>query len=86
MDACHEITHIGDSGIGGWKNKSFNFTSGEVVRGSEPPIEEDTCQRSRDLVNSEVRKVKAQTFGIPSREDMRSEKVNNHWIWIEENR
>ena len=60
--------------------------SDEGVRGSGPSIEEDTCQRLRDLANSEVRKVKAQTFGIPSREDTRSEKVNNRWIWIEENR
>jgi hypothetical protein len=57
-----------------------------VARRSEPSIEEDTCQRSRDLANSEVRKVKAQTFGIPSREDTRSEKVNNRWIWIEDSR
>jgi hypothetical protein len=73
-DACHEITHIGDSGIGGWKNKSFDFMSGEVARRSEPSIEEDACQRSRDLANSEVRRVKAQTFGTPSREGARSEK------------
>jgi hypothetical protein len=31
-DACHEITHIGNSGTGGWKRKAFNFTSGEEVR------------------------------------------------------
>jgi hypothetical protein len=74
VDACHEITHIGDSGIGGWKNKSFDFTSGEVARRSELSIEEDACQRSRDLANLEVRRVKAQTFGTPSREGARSEK------------
>ena len=74
VDAFHEITHIGDSIIGGWKNKSFDFTSGEVARRSGPPIEEDACQRSRDLVNSEVRRVNAQTFGTPIREGARSEK------------
>jgi hypothetical protein len=31
-DACHEITHIGNSGTRGWKRKSFNFTSGEEAR------------------------------------------------------
>jgi hypothetical protein len=39
-----------------------------------------------DLANSGVHRVRAQTLGIPSREDARSKKVNNHWIWIEENR
>jgi hypothetical protein len=39
-----------------------------------------------DLTNSGVRRLKAQTLGIPSHEDARSEKVNNPWIWIEENR
>jgi hypothetical protein len=33
-----------------------------------------------DLANSGVRRVKAQTLGISSREDARSEKMNNRWI------
>jgi hypothetical protein len=32
------------------------------------PSEEDRWQRSRDLANSEVRKVRAQRLGAPSRE------------------
>jgi hypothetical protein len=32
------------------------------------PSEEDRCQRSRDLVNSGVRRVNAQVFGVKSRE------------------
>jgi hypothetical protein len=32
------------------------------------PSEEDRWQRSRDLVNSEVRRVRVQAFGTPSRE------------------
>jgi hypothetical protein len=39
-----------------------------------------------DLANSGVRRVKAQTLGVSSREDARSEKVTSRWIWIEENR
>jgi DNA-binding CsgD family transcriptional regulator len=39
-----------------------------------------------DLANSGARRVKAQTLGIPSPEDARSEKVNNRWIWIQESR
>jgi hypothetical protein len=38
------------------------------------PSEKDRCRRSRDLVNSEVCRVNAQTFGTPSREGARSEK------------
>jgi hypothetical protein len=32
------------------------------------PSEEDRWQRSRDLVNSEVHRVRVQVFGTPSRE------------------
>jgi hypothetical protein len=45
--------------------------SGEKTRSR--PSEEDRWQRSRDLANSEVRRVRAQTLGTPSREDARSE-------------
>jgi hypothetical protein len=33
-----------------------------------------------DLTNSGVRRVKAQTLGVSSREDARSEKVTSRWI------
>jgi hypothetical protein len=36
------------------------------------PSEEDRWQRSRDLANSEVRKVRAQELGAPSREVAKS--------------
>jgi hypothetical protein len=67
-DACHEITHIGDSGIGGWKRKSFDFTrvGRAQVKWREDcsrPSEEDRWQRSRDLANSGVRRVRAQVLG-----------------------
>jgi hypothetical protein len=39
-----------------------------------------------DLANSRVRRVRAQTLGIPSREDAGSEKVTSRWIWIKESR
>jgi hypothetical protein len=53
----------------GQRRKSFNFTSGEVTREiRDHPSEEDRWQRSRDLANSEVRKVRAQELGAPSRE------------------
>jgi hypothetical protein len=45
--------------------------SGEKTRSH--PSEEDRWQRSRDLANSEVRRVRAQALGTPSREDARSE-------------
>jgi hypothetical protein len=35
---CHETTHIGDSVTGGWKRKSFDFTSDEALRISGPSI------------------------------------------------
>jgi hypothetical protein len=54
--------------------------SGEKTRSR--PSEEDRWQRSKDLANSEVRRVRAQTLGAPSREDARSEKKNSHWIWV----
>jgi hypothetical protein len=56
--------------------------SGEEARGSGPSIEEDACRRSKDLTNSEVRRVKAQAFGTQSHEDARREKEDNHWIQI----
>jgi hypothetical protein len=67
-DMCHEILSIGDSDIGGQRGKSFDFASGEVARDQDRPSEEDRWQRSRDLANSEVRKVRAQELGAPSRE------------------
>jgi len=45
-----------------------------VARGSGPPIEEDAFQRSIDLADSGVRKLKAQALGTPSCEGARSEK------------
>jgi hypothetical protein len=39
------------------------------------PSKEDRWQRSRDLANSGVRRVRAQVLGIQSHEDARSEKV-----------
>jgi hypothetical protein len=51
-------------------------------RNRDRPSGEDAWQRSRDLANSGVRRVKAQALGIPSHEGARSEKENSHWIWI----
>jgi hypothetical protein len=56
------------------------WRSGEKTRSH--PSEEDRWQRSEDLVNSEVHRVRDQTLGAPSREDVRSEKKDSHWIWV----
>jgi hypothetical protein len=37
-DTCHKILSIVDLGIGGQRGKSFEFTSGEVVRRTQPSI------------------------------------------------
>jgi hypothetical protein len=52
--------------------------SGEKTRSH--PSEEDKWQRSKDLANSEVHRVRAQTLGAPSHEDARSEKKDSPWI------
>jgi hypothetical protein len=39
-------------------------------------------ERSRDLANSGVRRLRAQTFGTPSHEYARREKEDNRWIRI----
>jgi hypothetical protein len=54
--------------------------SGEKTRSCSS--EEDRWQRSRDLANLEVRRVRAQTLGTPSHKDARSEKEDIHWIWV----
>jgi hypothetical protein len=49
------------------------------------PFEEDKWQRSRDLVNSEVRKVRAQELGAPSHEWRSHEitrSVDSRWIQV----
>jgi hypothetical protein len=69
------FSHLIDSNIGGQKGKSFSFTSGELVRRLRAiHLRRTGGERSRDLVNSRVCRVRAQTLGIPSREDTRSEK------------
>jgi hypothetical protein len=64
------FSHLADSDIGGPKGKSFSFASGEVARGCSRPSERTggRWQRSRDLANSGVRRVKAQVLGVQSRE------------------
>jgi hypothetical protein len=46
------------------------------------PSEDDRWQRSRDLANSKVRRVRTQTLGTLSHEGARSEKKNSCWIWV----
>jgi hypothetical protein len=51
---------------------------GEAMKWREDlsrPSEEDRCQRSSDLANSEVCRFRAQVLGIQSHEDARGEKV-----------
>jgi hypothetical protein len=60
---------IGDSDIGGQKGKFFNFASGEVAKESKPSIGGgQVAEIKGSRVNSEVRKVRAQRLGAPSRE------------------
>jgi hypothetical protein len=61
---CREITHIGDSDIGGSEGEVFQLREWRSLRSNPShPLEEDRCQRSEDLVNSEVRRVRAQNLG-----------------------
>jgi hypothetical protein len=46
------------------------------------PSEEDRWQRSKDLVNSEVLRVRTQTLDTLSHEYTSSEKEDNRWIQI----
>jgi hypothetical protein len=55
-------------------------TRGEKTRSH--PSKEERWQISKDLANSEVRRVRTQTLGAPSHEDVRSEKKDSHWIWV----
>jgi hypothetical protein len=65
---------------GSRRREGTKWRSGERTRSC--PSEEDKWQRSRDLVNSGVHRVRAQALGTQSHEDTRIEKKNNHWIWI----
>jgi hypothetical protein len=63
----------GSRELGGSQGKSpkVGCSKSRVAKPREDqdhPSEEDKWQRSRDLVNSEVRKVRAQRLGAPSRE------------------
>jgi hypothetical protein len=46
------------------------------------PSEEDRWQKSMDLVNLEVRRVRVQAFGTPSRETRGMRKKGSRWIWV----
>jgi hypothetical protein len=84
IERSHELgsSQSESPSIGCSKSRGARTRSGEGARGSGPSIEEDACQRSRDLANSEVRRVKAQALGTPSHEDARREKEDNRWIRI----
>jgi hypothetical protein len=72
------FSHITDSDIGGQKGKSFIFVSGEVARRLRAVhLRRIGGKRSRDLTNSGVRRVRAQTLGTPSHEDARHEKEDD---------
>jgi hypothetical protein len=66
-DTCREITHIGDSDIG-VREGSLLTSESKSREDRDCPSEEDRWQRSKDLANSEVRKVRAQELGAPSHE------------------
>jgi hypothetical protein len=60
--ACHEISHLVNSGTGGWKRKIIHFTSGEEARSR--PLKEDRWHitsrklmswRAKDWVSNVVR-------------------------------
>jgi hypothetical protein len=63
-------------------------STSRVVKSREDrdrPFKEDRWQRSRDLTNLEVRKVRAQELGAPSREWRSHEitrSVDSHWIQV----
>jgi hypothetical protein len=46
------------------------------------PFEEDRWQRSRDLMSSEVHRVRVQAFGAPSCETRGARKKGSHWFWV----
>jgi hypothetical protein len=75
----------GSRELGGSQGKSpkVGCSKSRVAKSREDqdrPSEEDRWQRSRDLVNSEVRKVRAQRLGAPSREWRSREEETDHWI------
>jgi hypothetical protein len=51
---CHEINHIGDSDIRGLKDKTFDFSSGEVMRKSQPSVRRRTGGRDLEILRLEV--------------------------------
>jgi hypothetical protein len=65
---CREIAHIGDSDIRVQRRKSLTSRVEKLREDQDHPFEEDRWQRSRDLINSKVRKVRAQELGAPSHE------------------
>jgi hypothetical protein len=72
---CCEILSIGDSDIG---FREGSPSTSRVVKSRENrshPSEEDRWQRSMDLVNLEVRKVRAQRLGALSHEKKNSEEL-----------
>jgi hypothetical protein len=44
----------------------------------------DRWRRSKDLVNSGARRVRAQPLGTSSHEEARRKEVDSRWIWIAE--
>jgi hypothetical protein len=68
--------------IGCSKSRGARTRSGEGARGSGPSIEEDACRRSKDLANSEARRVKAQAFGTKSHEVASKREKDSRWIRI----
>jgi hypothetical protein len=64
------VTRSPISGIQTSEVRKGSPSTSQVAKSRENhsrPLEEDGWQRSRDLANSEVRKVRAQRLGAPSR-------------------
>jgi hypothetical protein len=74
----------GSHELGGSQGESpkVGCSKSRVVKWREDrdhPSEEDRWQRSKDLVNSEVRKVRAQGLGAPSHEIVKCSGMRDTW-------
>jgi hypothetical protein len=67
-DTCRRIIRFGDSGIGTHRGECLTSRVAKSREDQDHPSEEDRWQKSRDLANLEVRKVRAQELGAPSHE------------------
>jgi hypothetical protein len=79
-------THVTRSTLSGIRTSEVRegiFSASRVTKSRENhsrPSKEDRRQRSRDIVNSKVHRVRAQELGAPSHEIVRSQ--DSRWIQV----